>query len=575
MAVERRAPLDLLDVEYAFSQRRLLDAEHFIQAAEKRGVRLTLGHLEALHRSGDLVPLFRIHQGRESIVKAWEPDGYMVPSPDSGLDGLRGYAAQACLTAGDEPFTPWARHLVSKGGRLLWVSTFLYSPWQLLALVEAKLLLPTMRRIGKADFGNRFSVKGNVFMSTPISTAIIGILSALEPMYWPDIIGSVRFGGASLTDRDRWFETYLRWLRARKADDMRDWLRMTPDEVVSLADGLVVRIKSSDPIDKWVDLVRMMSPDKWRELTGDARIAIDHRIAAEMLMRLRDDLTIEEVAPALPAAPAMAWTPQHYRLNHPMEDLDRVLTDYGISPHPSLVLPLEGATEMILVGRSMALLHLPRRRNYIELFDIGGNTNDYGLLARYVAVPELGREVRTDLIMFNRPVTRIMVVTDPENKLRAQEQRDAKRRQILESIYASLPDRFRTERAKSQLDSVVTIDTWTENESFEFAHFTDDEIAEAIRRVHTQDSLSEPDVNVAEIHAIRQRRGNLKSILRKYPALKDRKDRLADALWPTLRDRLDHHVKDGTIETIPIGRVLKRAVDMATMSFRRSVALEL
>jgi hypothetical protein len=192
-----------------------------------------------------------------------------------------------------------------------------------------------------------------------------------------------------------------------------------------------------------------------------------------------------------------------------------------------------------------------------------------------MAVPELGREVRSDLVMLNRPVTRIMVVTDPENNLRTQDQRDTKRRQILGSIYASLPQRFRTERARSQLDSVVTIDTWTDNESFEFAHFTNDEIAAAIRRVHEEGGLPEPAVNAAEIDAIRQRRGNLKSLLRKYPALKRRKDRLADTLWPTLRDRLDQHVKDATIETIPVGRVLKRAVDLATMSFRRSVALEL
>jgi hypothetical protein len=123
---------------------------------------------------------------------------------------------------------------------------------------------------------------------------------------------------------------------------MRDWLRITPDEIVSLADGLVLGIKSSDPIDKWVDLVRMMSPDKWKELTGWARLAIDHRIAAEMLMRLRNDLEFEGVAPALGTLPTMAWTPQHDRLNPRMDDLDRILTDYGISPHPSLMLPLEG-----------------------------------------------------------------------------------------------------------------------------------------------------------------------------------------------------------------------------------------
>lgn len=572
--MEPRTSIDLLDLEYVFSQRGLLNPAEFIKAAEKRGVRLNIGHLEALHRSGDLVPLYRIHQGREAIVKAWEPDGYMVASPNSGLEGLREYKSDGRLTTGDERFKPWARHVVKEHGRSLWISTFLYSPWQLLALVDVRMLIPRMRRIGTATLESRYSVTGRVFMSMRITTAIAVILSAVEPMYWPDLVANVRFGGAWVADRDAWFETYLRWIHDRKAETMREWLRLTPDEIVSLADGLVVRIKSADPINGWADLVRLMNPTKWKELTGDARIAIDHRLAAEMLMRLRDDLTFGGIAAALPLPPPMAWTPQHDRLNRPMENLDQVLMDYGISPHPALVLPLEGATEMILVARAMDLLHVPRRRSYIELFDIGGNSNDYGLLARYVAVPELGQELRSDLVTLSRPITRIMVVTDPENRLRSQEQREVRRRQILESIFASLPERFRTDRAKSQLDSIVTMDTWTNDESFEFAHFTNDEIAEAIMRLHADSGLSIPAVNPADIDAVRLRRGNLKSILRRYPTLKDRKDKLAEALWPYLERRLDAHVKDGTIESIPLGRILQRAVDLATMSFRRSMALE-
>ncbi len=573
--VSRRTPLDLLGLEYVFSQRGLLDPEGFLKAAEKRGVRLKIGHLEALHRSGDLVPFYRVHQGKEAIVKAWEPNGFMVPSPGTSLGALRQYQLEGRLFEGTEAFEPWGDFVVRKGGRSHWVSTFLYSPWQLLALLEAQLVLPSMKRIRSASFGERFSVEGRVFRSTRLTTAIAVILSALEPVYWPDLVANVRMGEFSGADRDQWFDVYLQWIQDRQAQVVLGWLRLTPDETVSLADGLVMRIKSRDPINQWVDLVRLMSPDKWKELAGDARLALDHRLGAEMLMRLRDELTDEGAALALPPPPMMSWTPQHDRFNRPMETLDEVLTDYGISPHPSLVIPLEGKTELILVGRSMEHLKVPRRRSYIELFDVGGNTKDYGLLARYVAVPELGREVRSDLVMLTRPITRFLILTDPENKLSTAEQREARRLQILGSIFASLPVPFRTERTRSQLNSLVSIETWTENESFEFAHFTNEEIAAAISDALVTGGEPAKTIDSSEVEAIRRDRGNLKSLLKRYPALKDRKDLLAEALWPYLRDRLDQHVKAGTIDQVPVGRILKKAIELATMSFRRRVGLEL
>lgn len=535
---------------------------------------MSIGHLEVLHRSGDLVPLFRLDQGEVAIVKAYEPDGFMVPTPDLGLDNLRRLSKEGRLISVGDEFTPWSRYTVTRGDHLLWVSTFLYSPWQLLALVEAQVVLSSAKRLPHGSFGPRYSVRRSIPISTRMTDAIAVILSALEPLYWPDIIQSVRFAGSSIKDRDHWFDTYLNWIRERKAAELAEWLGMSPDEIVALADGVAVRIKSSDPIGDWADLTRMMSPDKWKDLRGEARIAIDHRIAAEMLFRLRDDLAEEGAAQPLSQPPAMAWTPQHDRLDRLKDDLDRVLTSYGLSPHPSLVMPVEGATEMILVGRTMEHLHVPRQRNYIELFDIGGNSKDYGLLARYVAAPELGKPVREGLVLLNRPITRFYVVSDPENRLRTQSDRDERQKQILDSIIASLPEEYRTDKAREQLASLVTLDTWTDLESFEFAHFTDDEIVDAIKRVHAESGQAEPNVFGADVESIRKNRGNLKSILRKFPLLADRKDRLAEALWPVMKDRLDQHVKAGTLDSVPVGRVLRRAVELATMSFRRNIWLE-
>jgi hypothetical protein len=54
-----RTPADLLELDYVFGQRGLLTVEEFQKEAERRGVQLQVGHLEALHRGGQLSPMFR------------------------------------------------------------------------------------------------------------------------------------------------------------------------------------------------------------------------------------------------------------------------------------------------------------------------------------------------------------------------------------------------------------------------------------------------------------------------------------------------------------------------------------
>jgi hypothetical protein len=567
------SPLQLLELDYVFSQRPLLTPAKFIEEAGVRGVRLEVGHLEALHRADVLVPLFRVHQGKRQIVR--DGDIYAIPWPNTSVEGLRElHAAKRIHIPSEEGFRPWRKDYLRRGASVVWLSSYLYSPWQLLALSDVSTLLPFFRSRRRPAFGQTFNVGGEVFNSTPISQTLVTALSALEPVYYPDLVGRISFAGTLAGDHQQWFDEYVHWIRGRRPDEMLTSLRMSADDLVRWGDGLIARTTFFDPVRSWVPLLRLLAPEKWADATGQTRVALEHRMAAELLLKLRDDLAVEGSAPPLPPPPPFAWTPQHERFNRPAQDLDRVLTDFGISPHPSLVMVLEGQTEMILVGESMDHLHIPRRRSYIELFNIGGNTHDYGLLASYVAMPELGQAIQSDFVRLDRPMTRVMVVTDPENTLATVAGREAKKVSIVNAIFNKLPTKYRTAAARTELDSLVVVETWTGNESFEFAHFTDGEIASAINRIYRKRRQNVTQVKPAQVNAVRLKKGNLKTaLLKRLPAPQIQKDQLAEALWPTLRRKLDRQVARGTLDSVPIGRVLGLAVEAAATSFRRSVGL--
>jgi hypothetical protein len=561
-----RTPADLLELDYVFGQRGLLTVDEFQKEAERRGVQLRVGHLEALHRSGQLVPTFRIRLRRREIVEGLHTD--------TSLEGLRRLDRRGRLhVVGQEPFRSWSKDRVRVNGGSVWLDVYLYSPWQLLLLWEASIALPTMRPSGRGAFGRRFRIVDPPWSTVPVTKEMLVALSALEPVYYPHIVGSVHYSGSPARPGD-WFDRYAKWMGDRKPDQLIAWLQLTADDIEKFGDTLILRARFFDPIQDWVDLVRLMAPEKWEKATGPVRLALEHHIASEVLFRLRDELALAGAAAPLPAPPSFAWVPQHDRFNHPAEQLDEVLTDFGISPHPSLVVALEGQVEMIMAGNSMDHLHVPSRRNYIELFNVGGVDKNYGLLGGYVAAPELGKALPPDMVLLNRPVTRFMVVADPEKELRTQAGRDKKKGQIVTSMMGRLAPTYQTPQVRTQLETMVAMETWNGTDSFEFAHFTDDEIVAGIKSAYALAGRPEPSVLVADVATLRNRRGNLRALLRRLPAPVIGKDKLAEAMWPTLRSRLDQHLQAGTLDQVPIARILRRAVDLATTSLRRSTALK-
>jgi hypothetical protein len=84
-----------------------------------------------------------------------------------------------------------------------------------------------------------------------------------------------------------------------------------------------------------------------KNLKNAALVALDARIAAEILLRFHEDLALLGHAEPLPdLSHAKAWHPLLERLSFHPGTLDEDLIRLGISPHLRVVLALEGESEM-------------------------------------------------------------------------------------------------------------------------------------------------------------------------------------------------------------------------------------
>jgi len=85
--------------------------------------------------------------------------------------------------------------------------------------------------------------------------------------------------------------------------------------------------------------MRRAPAKSWEHLKDASLLAMDDRIAAEIVLRFYEDLALRGQAEPLPdLSTTMAWHPLHERLSNHPETLDEDLVRLGISPHPRVVL---------------------------------------------------------------------------------------------------------------------------------------------------------------------------------------------------------------------------------------------
>ena len=130
-----------------------------------------------------------------------------------------------------------------------------------------------------------------------------------------------------------------------------------PETLLRIAEALLSRASFRDPLGRWYEVVRQAHPETWSDFCGDALLSMDHRIAAEILLRALDDLGRSDLSMPPPRAGRMYRTILDDRLLPDPMHLERALADRGLSARPALLLVLEGATEMLLMPRVLAEIY--------------------------------------------------------------------------------------------------------------------------------------------------------------------------------------------------------------------------
>ena len=564
-----RSPVDLLDLPFVFSQLGLLTTSGFVREAKDRGVTLTATQLEGLHRFRVLPPLLRVSRDGRAIARHrnanpvlasqlahWEPTS--AESLGEARDAGRVHAAAA------EGFVA-RRRMTRKLGEVEYrTSSFLYSPHQLLCLPTLAPALthlkysPDAREVIALDVHRVWLAfaREQAVRRTSIAIAV----SALEPVYYPRVLGKLSLGHEAQFDeyeewrRDLPLRATLHWLGVEPI-----WLKETATRLLSDADGF-------DPLGDWIELVREAHPERWSRLKGAARNAIDFRIAAEILLRYYEDLAREGHAPPL-APPPSHWRHELHGRLKPQRGIDRLLTSYGLSPHPSLILVVEGDTELLIFPRLMEMFSVRQDDDFISIQNAEGVDKDINALISYAIAPRFEKESDGHLGLL-RPATRILVVADAEGKLATQEQRARRRAVWVERILRTFPAAEHTPSVRAAIDRLVYLETWDRRgQSFEFAHFTDRQIAGAIRRVLSQPPPPLADV-ITRVASVRSKGGNLKVLLQGRSKLA-----LADELWPILEQKVTRAQEHETELRIPIIRVLGRAIELGRELPRRNVVI--
>jgi hypothetical protein len=568
-AATPRSSLDLLSLRYPFSQLGLMNADEFASQAERRrgrGMRslppVNAQVLEELHRHGVLIPLFRVD------LTSGDPHRRVDLSESLTAKHVhttfiselfRGAAEGRVADPGVEDFTPWP----TARRRALWPSVdagYLYSRHQLLGLDVAMSFVAalTPQRSGQRttwhlEETERPSEPTREALQTWRSLAIT--LSTLDTYYWPFITHTVHH------DLGVWRSARLTFEPAT----MLAWLGVPPDQITTEESDLRLKGTFRDDLGDLYDIVRRAKADAWESTSGDALAAMDFRLAADILARFAEELKPE-------GRPSLEYTPLDQQgLSDRPHSLDAALTDLHISPFPSLVIGVEGATEYKLVPRVLDLLEIELDRNWISIIDFGGTDRDLALLARYAGEPVLGRDLGSGVTL-ERPITRFLILTDAEHKYASLKDRNYQRKLLLDSLTQNLPRDLRGDYHSNKPESrIVEIRTWGRF-PFEFAHFTDRQLADAMLRIA---NVPHPKGRSGLIRAVNMQRTrdpspNVDDVFWKGSGLS--KTKLADALWPVLEKKVRRAIERRQPGP-PIMRALVRAYEMAATPYRSNMIL--
>jgi hypothetical protein len=568
VASTTRTTLELLDLPFPFSQAPLLDSVRFISEVKQRRITLPGGRdldqtgLEELHRQGILVPFFCVsiadQPARSEIDVSESLTARYVHT--TLIAEMYSAAAGGRLTdPAAQPFAPWP----SERLRVLWPSVergYLYSYHQLLTLDLAQSFVRSLRlrRLALHRFEQYLPPEDHpdqrLREEFDASRQFAITLAAIDTRVWPAIMQTVH-------------HTVEGWRASNLAvtpDQLLTWLGVTPDQLRRQSEHLRLKASFTDVLGDFYDVIRRARPKAWETLQGEARRSMDYRVAAEALDRFADETTGAATGGAAMAQESLS----HQGLGHRPQSLDRTLSDLHLSPHPPLVVALEGKTEMTLLPKVLRLLGSTVDPAWMRFVDFEGTLN-LSLLARHAVEPQLGTD-HGEFVMLDRPVSRFLVLTDAENKFATPAKRAHQRRLLLDSITKDLPEDLRPDIYSRQA-RIVEILTWGKY-PFEFAHFSDRQIADGLLALA---GAAYPDGRTGLVARVAAERAsttpNVEDVWR-TASISNVKVSLANQLWPVLAERVETAIRRGTAGP-PIMKAAVRAYELAMLSYRVNTSL--
>jgi hypothetical protein len=572
--------LEVAVLPWVFTQHYPLSTSEFIRKAKDRGVRLDEPMLRQLYKQRVLIPLVAVTSTRRT-----EPRTLAQPEPRSGgtlLTELRAARLDGRLMDPvAHPYQPRLHFTPPRPFMIGWWNGLLYSEHQLAIVPRLPDYLSKSRysrrdktlypRLPEPDPFLRHWAAWYHRIALRATALEARYLPVLDPDY-------VYLVNAEPSE-------YQAYREAFDPVAMNETLRYRPEQVKKDAEELLLFAHSIDPLGgPWDQLLRRAPRDLWKHFKGDALSVMSMRETAEILLRFYEDLVERGAASALPPAPTLAWHPLTERLTERRQTLDQDLMNAGLSPHYGVVLALEGDTEEMHAPGVLEMLGPSNASELVHIMALGGVDKDPAPVGALAATPVVTRQIEDGRFWWvMRPPTRFMVAADPEGKFYAPDKIGSTRTNILDKIRANLRMKG-VKAAHAELDELVDLRTW-DGSCYEFAHFNDDELADAIDKVHdTRNDWSREEL----VAALRYWRGQKKDIKEVWKRGKwdDQlkrpvdpweyhvsKTKLAEPLWPVLKAKIEAAKTDPSAPVPQIAQVILDALHTAQRWRHKSFVL--
>ena len=528
--------LSVVSMPWVFTQHQPLSTSQFIDEAKRRGVDLDTSALRQLYRRGVLVPF--LYVGNRAVGPAAPATGPDPKHPGGTLltefryARSKGRLSDLALTE----FRPSLRFDRQVGDRHGWWNGLLYSWYQLLILPEIKGYLSQGKQVYRHEhFYSRLPEPGPILRDRVKKFRTMAIaLATLEARYLPNL--DPEWLSLSNAEPEEWEEyresfdpvavSQLLGYSAHQARQDAEWLLLIAHRIDPVGDG-------------WSHLIRRAPRKAWKGLKDAALCAMDCREAAEILLRFYTELASRTRGEPLPDIPTNGWHPLHERLSHRPQTLDEDLMDLGLSPHPRVILAVEGEAEQIHAPQVWEMLGYPHAPELMRLLWLEGVDKDLAKVAALAVAPLVGEKFDIpgreswDLI---KPPACLLVAVDPEGKYFAPKKVGRTRALFLREIKLVLKAQGVTNANPAELDELLEIRTWRES-CYEFEHFENDELADGIGQVHTTLNGLTRDELIGALAATRGRRKDIKEVWSLWDHSVSKVE-LAHALWPTLAHKI-------------------------------------